>query len=131
MRSLTIAERVATISAFKSKEQAKMKKGLEEGEHVVDMVVRVKGTINKEPTKEGIIAQKAAPWKLLAVALSMLNGVSIEALVCQAEEISEEDLKQTKDEVRAALETIKGSVVGVIAGRTIAEIDIEKLEDVL
>lgn len=60
---------------------------LEPGEYGVSFRVQVSGTIKVGEDYEQRIVAKADPWKLLGLALSKLNGVSVEALVREAFEI--------------------------------------------
>ena len=54
---------------------------LSEGEYIVDFAVRVVGSIKRGANYESKIVAKADPWLLLAVALSHLNGVTVESIV--------------------------------------------------
>lgn len=92
------------------------------GEHFVDFMVRITGTIKKGEDYEQVIAQSAAPWKLLAAALNMLNQVSIDKIVREAEEIAGEDEKALKTKVSEALEKIKGPTTKWCHGKTTAKL---------
>lgn len=127
--TLNHAEMVALVSAFKTAEITKLKAGLEPGTYQIDTLVHLFGTIEKEPSKEGIIAQRAFPWKLFAAALNRLNGVSVDAIVREAENVSAQEEKDLKATVQAALTEIKGDNVGTISGRTLTNLTAEKVSD--
>lgn len=52
------------------------------------------------------IVGKAQPWDLLAIALSKLNGVTVESIVREA--LSGVDTTEVKAQAKAAMATVKG-----------------------
>lgn len=126
---LSVAEAVATMCLFSTDDQTSLKRDLQAGEYEIDMTMRIFGSLAKEASKFGIIAQRAAPWKLFAAAMQMLNGVSISKLVREAENITAQEEKDLKAQVQEALVAIKGTVEGVISGRTLPNLQWEKVSE--
>lgn len=83
------------------------------GTHMVEETVtlRISGEVKVgEDYKQKLVA-KADPWLLLSVALSKLNGVTVEALVREAvnTDLSDEKIKDKADEAIAAIKEITWS----------------------
>lgn len=78
-----------------------------EVEHEVSFTITAKGVVKKGEDYEQVISFGLPYDKIIAVLLSKLNGVTIEAVVREA---LESDLDDTEIKARAskALETIKG-----------------------
>lgn len=88
----------------------------EPGEHEVDFLVHVKGGIAKGVDVEKMVPQTAKPWLLLAVALSKLNGVTVESLTQEALSMTPEMEKQVKTDATVALTKIKGQTTKLTKG---------------
>jgi len=73
------------------------------GTHVIDetVMLKVSGTVTVGQDYEQRIVAEANPWKLLQVALSKLNGVTVDMLVEEAEK-GELDTNATKTEIEVA-----------------------------
>ena len=89
----------------------------EAGDHFVDFLVHVKGTLKKGEDFEKQVPQTAKPWLLLAVALSKLNGVTLESIVKEALSFDAKQEKVVKAEATAALTKIKGKTVKTMSGQ--------------
>jgi hypothetical protein len=89
------------------------------GEHMVDFTVRVQGSIKKGEAYEANITQKAEPWKLLALALTKLNGVTIDAIVREAEAsvLEDDKIDGIKEQAQVAIDRIKGTTKGMCSGK--------------
>jgi len=124
---LNPAETVALSKVLTDAALKAAKRGLEPGEYQIDAMIHVFGSLRKGQDTEGIIAQRAAPWKLLAAAMQMLNGVCISKIVREAENIREEDEKELKVKVQEAFADIKETVVGTIAGKVTGKVYAEKV----
>lgn len=73
------------------------------GTHVIDetVMLKVSGTVTVGKDYDQRIVAKADPWKLLSVALSKLNGVTVDMLV-EESETGELDTNATKTEIEVA-----------------------------
>lgn len=94
----------------------------EPGVYDVDFTAHIRGRVTVRADTKMRAAQKAKPWALLAVAMSKLNGVTIEALVREAENAPEAEIKAR---VQEALENIKGATVVTRRGDVIAELEVQ------
>lgn len=124
---LSAAEAVATMCLFRTADQTAFKRDLPAGEYEIDTVIRIFGSIHKEPPKTGVIAQKASPWKLFAAALSKLNATTIASIVRDAEKITAQEEEDLKSQVQEALVAIKGTITGTISGRTMPSLQWERV----
>lgn len=86
------------------------------GKHNVDFLVHVKGEFTKGEDVEKVVAQAAKPWLLLAVALSKLNGVTVESIVKEAVALPDELEKEIKAKAETAMATIKAPTRKVTKG---------------
>ena len=77
------------------------------GTHEVDAIVHVKGTVTKGEDYDQKIWHKAQPEAILAVALSKLNGVTIESIVKEAMDVDPERITVIKKEASEAIEALK------------------------
>jgi hypothetical protein len=78
------------------------------GPHVVDFMVQIKGLLVKGADYEGEIVAKADPWLLLAVALSHLNGKTVDSIVKEALSADPALADSLKVQAQKALEAVKG-----------------------
>ena len=78
---------------------------------------------------EATIVAKADPWSLLALALSKLNAVTVDALVreCLAGPI---DAKATKEAADAAIAAIKAPTKTLCSGKTSGAVTVNLIEAV-
>jgi len=78
-------------------------KRLPVGTHTIDetVMLKVSGTVTVGKDYDQRIVAKADPWKLLQVALSKLNGVTVDSLVEEAT-AGELDTNATKTEIEVA-----------------------------
>jgi len=104
---LTAAETVALGKVVSSDAVKKASSGLATGEHGVDFVVKVSGTLKKGNDYDQRIVAKADPWTLLAASLSHLNGVTVESLVREALTADPELVKSLKKNAADALGKLK------------------------
>lgn len=105
---LTAAEIKALASAVSDDVARDASSALSDGKHTVDFTVHLTATIDRNPDYEQRIVEKAQPWDLLAVALSKLNGVTVESLVREATDTNKKDAQEVKDRAEEAMEKIKG-----------------------
>ena len=110
---------LALAKVIKEKAEKEASAAMMVGEHMIDFTVRVQGSIKKGEAYEANIAQKAEPWKLLALALSKLNGMTIDAIVREAElaVLEDEKIEGIKDAAQVAINQIKGMTKGICSGK--------------
>ena len=93
---------------------------VEPGEYDVNVLVRVKGSVKVGEDYSQRIVAAANPWKLLAVALSKLNGVTVDSIVREAEANGLDD-KAVKTQADAAIQTIKEPTERTCSGKVTAK----------
>lgn len=111
----------------KDKQATDAKRSLQPGSQNVEATFHVRANLTKLADTEGVIAQKAEPWKLLAVALNRLNGVTIDSIVREAEALKDEEIEALKEKTAEALNTIKGKTTGRISGKTTVSVEVLEL----
>lgn len=118
---LTEIERAAIAKA------ASMPKGLPAGKHEVDILVHIKGYINKGEDYESSVYQSIPFDQLFAVAMSKLNAVTIESIVREAL-ADEVDSSIVKDSVKDAIAKLTEASTKTCSGKTTAKLKAEKIE---
>lgn len=94
-----------------TKELDAARSDLPEGSEVeIDLLVQITGILKVGNSAETTQVASLKPWRLFLAALGMLNGVSIEALIRAADDLSDIDEKANKLRVMAAAEKLKGKV---------------------
>lgn len=78
------------------------------GTYPVDFSVRVTGSIKKGEDYDSEIVAKADPWMLLAVALSHLNGATVDSIVKEALAADPAMVDSLKEKAAQAVEAVKG-----------------------
>ena len=101
---------VALAKAIKDAVAKEASSGVVAGEYPVDFTVRVKGSIKKGEDYDQPIVAKCDPWFLLAAALSKLNGVTVDALVREAEAADGALVDSLKVRAADAIQAIKGAL---------------------
>lgn len=103
------------------------------GKYNIDKVItlHVTGTVTVGEDYEQRVVAKADPWKLLEVALSKLNGVTIDSIVKDAEN-KELDTKATKLKADAALFSLQTQKEKEDYDRAVAQATLagEAIEDI-
>jgi len=95
---------------------------------IIDKTLRVRFGFTKGEDHETLAVQQAKPWRLLAVALNKLNGVTIDTIVNEAEKLDDEAEKLAKKEAELALSKIKAKTAKIIKGSVrVAGISIEEV----
>jgi hypothetical protein len=97
------------------------------GKHTVDVTVRIQGVITKGESFSQQIVEKAEPWSLLAIALSKLNGVTVESLVKEALAGGPE-VAAIKEQANGAIKAIKGTTTTTCAGKVTAKLTVTAVE---
>jgi hypothetical protein len=121
---MTNIEIIALAKAISEDTKKDASKSLKADDYVGAFLARISYSLTKgNPYKQNIVA-KAEPWKLLAVALSKLNGVTVQALVTEANsgEIDSEEIKKQAD---AAMAEIKGKTETTCNGKITGEVAVD------
>ena len=119
---LTNIEAAALVKA------ATMPKDLPVGEHHIDMLVRIFGTITKGKDYDSAVYQPIPFDQLFAIAMSKLNGVTIESIVREALDSDDIDASGVKDSVKEAIAALTDKAVKTCSGKTTAKISAEVVE---
>jgi len=96
----------SVIARIVNKDEAKEASGsVKVGSHRGEFMARVVYAFKKGEDFDKAIPAAAKPWKLLALALSKLNGVTVDALVREAEAgtVEENDIEKKANEAIATI----------------------------
>ena len=95
----------------------------------ITLEIEFKANVGKDYDQR--IVGKACPWTLLAVALSKLNGVSVDALVTEAIEADPKTIKDIKDKAASAIAAIKAPTFKRCKGKvTVSTLNVEVIPQV-
>ena len=131
MSDLTPLEIVALSRLFdpRAKQAKTTRAEVEPGDYDIDVTVRVQGKLTVASDYESHIVAKADPWALLAVALDKLNGVSVDKLVSEAEQIAKARVIAVKKDTKTAMDRIKGKTITPCKGKVSAKLVATPLGD--
>lgn len=122
MKELTPAEIVAITKAIPTKAASEAKAALDVGEHDVDVTVRVTGSIKRGLDYNQKIVAKADPWLLLGVALSHLNGVTVDSIVRESLTADPELVKSLKKTAQDAMDAVKAPTDTPCTGKVTSKV---------
>lgn len=123
MKIKEVIARLAIAKVNKPKNLGLVKKSVTAGEYDVDFTARFQGRIQVGDAYNQKIVAKADPWKLLGVALSKLNNVTVASLVKEAE-TSSIDGDAIKESAQGAVNQIKAPTDTICAGKTTGSVDL-------
>lgn len=92
------------------------------GEYPIELQIRILGSLKKGEPFTQRIAAKANPWAIAALALSKLNGVSMDALVRESIAVPRETQDAIKEQATQALQKIVDSTRTEMEGRVTANL---------
>lgn len=115
MTNTTIAK-LATAKSIDDKTFKALSETLEPGIITVDSTIRIVGGLKKGAPFKKRVSAAANPWKLLAKALSKLNQTSIEALVRESLEASDDETSAVKQAAEDAIERIVAATEREMSG---------------
>lgn len=95
------------------------------GKHDIDVVVRITGSLSVGEDYEQRLAAKADPWGLLAVALSKLNGVTVDSIVREHIDADPAEAKAIKVAAQDALAAVKAPTLSRCNGKVLTDLAIE------
>lgn len=125
LENLNPAEVIALAKVVKDAEAKKASSELEVGDHDVDFVVRVTGSLKRGANYTQRIVAKADPWTLLAAALSHLNGVTVDSLVKEALTADPALIKSLKASAADAIGKVKGPTETACNGKVTTKVAAE------
>ena len=121
------ASALARALDAKSKVAKLASESLPVGEHDVDVVVHVTGTLKRGEDEERPIVNKI-DWTLLAgVALSHMNEATRESILREYSDADEELVKSLKAEAKAGTESLKTETLTQCNGRITTKLEIAKV----
>ena len=123
MNKLNAAEIVALSKVVTAAQVKKASTDLAVGEHDVDFLVQVSGSVKRGEDYEQKIVAKADPWTLLAVTLSHLNGVTVESIVKEALNADPKMVDSIKKGAMAAMSDIKAPTVTACNGKVTTKLE--------
>jgi hypothetical protein len=120
---------VALNKAVSAAAARKASAELTPGEHNVDCLVHVTGTLKRGEDYEQEIVAKADPWTLVAAALSHLNGVTVDSLVREALTADPELVKSLKREAATAVKAVKAPTLTACNGKVTVKLDVSVVSE--
>ena len=121
IEGLSDAAIVAVGKLVNDKESSAASAKLSAGQHNVDFTIRVSGILNRGENYTQQVVAKADPWLLLAVALSHLNGVTVESITKEALTADPTMVDSLKEVAAKAIAAIKGTTDTPCNGKTTAK----------
>jgi len=116
------------VSKVKPKDRDSVVPGIYEG--LITLEIKYKANVGEDYDQR--IVGKACPWTLVAAALSMLNGVSVDALVTTALEADPETIKDIKAKAASAIAAIKAPTFKRCKGKvTVSTLNVEVIPQVI
>jgi hypothetical protein len=125
IEGLSAAAVIAVGKLVSDTESSKASAGLAAGQHNVDVTIRVKGTLTRGENYTQPIVEKANPWLILAVALSHLNGITVDSIVKEALTADPAMVDSLKVKAAEAIAAIKGPTETACNGKTTAKLTAE------
>lgn len=122
---MTVIETLATGKLLGEKALKAARKQIAPGTYLTDFWLHITGGMDVGEDYVRRVPQKAKPWDLLAVALSRLNGVTVESIVREAMATDPKLVADIKAKAEAAVVSIKGMTETVCAGRVKADLKAE------
>ena len=124
---ITIALNKAVSASVARKASAE----LTPGDHNVDCLVHITGSLKRGEDYEQEIVAKADPWTLVAAALSHLNGVTVDSLVREALTADPALVKSLKAEAAVAVKAVKAPTLTACNGKVTTSLEVTLVSDAL
>jgi hypothetical protein len=118
-------ETIAIAKLVNEAAEKNARKSLASGTYSADFWLHITGCMDIGEDYTRRVPQKAKPWELLAVALSHLNGVTIESITREALNAAPELVESVKAKAEASIRAIKGTTETVCSGRIDADLAVE------
>jgi hypothetical protein len=120
-------EMIAIAKLVGGKAEKEARRGLASGTHVTDFWLHVSGALDVGSDYIRRVPQKACPWNLFTVALSHLNGMTVESIVREALNADPDMVTDIKARADKAVAAIKGLTETTCAGRVKADLSVEAI----
>ena len=128
---MTAIQTVAIDKLVAEKAAKEARKQVGPGTYTTDFWLHIAGGMEIGEDYIRKIPQRARPWNLLAVALSHLNGVTVQSLVREAMAADAEQVKDIKARAESAVVSIKGMTESICSGRIKADLKAEVVENAM
>ena len=119
-------ETLSIVKAIKEAAEKAARKELQPGDYPIDLSVRIFGSIKVGEDYEQRIVAKSDPWLLLSIALSKLNGITVDSIVREALTCSLDPLS-IKDQANAAIAAMKDPTLTQCMGKVTTSLVVAKL----
>jgi len=129
VNGLSAVETIALSTVVASKVKSAARNEIGPGIHEVNTLVRINGQIKVGEDYPKPQVNKIDWIGLLAVALSKLNGVTVESLIEEYETSDGVNLKAIKDAAQAKVDDLKGKTMQMDRGRVTTNLTAEAVED--
>ncbi len=120
---MNAVQTIAIAKLIGEQAEKNARKQVAPGNYLADFWMHVTGGIDVGEDYVRKVPQKAKPWDLLAVALSHLNGVTVESITREALSAAPEFMESIKKQAETAIQTIKGMTDTVCSGRITADLN--------
>jgi len=129
MNELTAVEVLAVSKAIKKGAIDTARGNVSTGSHEVNCLVRVQGSIKVGEDYDKPQVNKIDWTGLVAVALSKLNGVTVEKLISDYIKMDKVEVKEIKATAQAHIDTLKGKTMQTDKGKVTTKLTFEKVGD--
>jgi len=126
-RDMNPLETIAVAKLVNDKAEKEARKTIGSGTYPADFWLHVSGHLEVGDNYTRKVPQKACPWHLLAVALSHLNGTTVESIAREALNADPDLVAAIKARADKAVTAIKGTTETVCAGRVKTDLAIEAI----
>jgi hypothetical protein len=127
---LSAVETMALATVIESKIKSAARDEIAVGVYDVNTLVRISGQVKVGEDYPKPQVNKIDWIGLVAVALSKLNGVTVEALVEEYEMLDGVNLKDIKDSAQAKIDLLKGKTMQMDRGRVTTNLTATMVEDI-
>jgi hypothetical protein len=126
IEGLTGPELLALAKVVSDKDTKEVSGALKPGNYDVDFSVRVVGSLARGVNYTSKIVAKADPWLLLHVALSHLNGVTVESIVQESLTADPALIESLKADAAEAIATLKEETETTCNGKVTTKLAVAK-----
>jgi len=96
---------------------------LDVGTYLIDALVHVTGQVKKGEQAEQVVHMAVPQWAIIAVLLSKVNGVTIDAVVREALSLPDEAVTAVKKQAAKAIDQIKVPAKKMVAGKVTTKLE--------